>query len=94
MLVASGRKPTNSEVEQLADKLVKGSETSGGDGYDFKDLVTDLSSTTSPIRPGTNRGGSGAGAHESVQNVVSALDGLASKLNDFAVPGQNMSYPR
>jgi len=94
MLVASGRKPTNSEVEQLADKLVKGSETSGGDGYDFKDLVTDLSSTTTPIRPGTNRGGSGAGAHESVQNVVSALDGLASKLNSFSVPGQNMSYSR
>ena len=88
ILVASGKKPTTAETKNLASKLIKGSDTSSDDGYTFKDLVTDLSTTTSPIRPGQNRGGAGAGAQATVANVLSALDGLARKLNSFNIPGK------
>jgi len=91
----SGRTPTDAETEQLASQLVKGSETTGGDGYSFNDLTKKLSGGMyTPVRPGSNRGGAGSGMSEQVDSVVSSLGRLQSALDAFQVPGQDFSYSR
>jgi hypothetical protein len=78
ILRASGKDPTEAEVVGLADDMVRGATTNKASR---EKLFTQLSTQNNPVRPDVGRGG--GGGQQAVDSVVSALGGLATKLENW-----------
>jgi hypothetical protein len=87
ILRAAGKKPELPEVERLADLLAAGND--GDSRVSQADLIAEISASYTPVRPGMNRGGGGAGAQGTVDAVVGALEDLVRRVQRL-LPNQSV----